>query len=107
MSYFRGLLINTLPAENGRIIMNILDKIYEAYIAGDLNIKPRSQAPEEREAVRKFASECELTEEQASDLTELLLDTADRRGKEMFFAGIKLAAEFIKELSSDTEIGGK
>ena len=86
--------------------MNILEKIYEAYIAGDLNIKPKSQSPEEREAVKNFAVNCELTEEQASELTELLLDAAERRGKEMFFAGVKLAAEFIKELSADTESGG-
>ena len=83
--------------------MDILEKIYEAYIAGDLKIKLKRQSPEERDTVKKFITKCELTEEQALDLEELLLDTIDRRGKEMFFAGIRLAVEFIKELSEDME----
>lgn len=87
--------------------MDIFEKIYEAYIAGDLNIKLKSQDAEERKAVKKFITKCELTEEQALDLEELLLDTIDRRGKEMFFAGFKLAAEFMKELSTNSESDNK
>lgn len=83
--------------------MSIMEKIYEAYIAGDLDITLKKQSAEEREAVQKFITECELTDEQALDLEELLLDTIDRRGKEMFFAGFRLAAEFAKEVLSDTK----
>lgn len=88
--------------------MDILEKIYEAYIAGDLNIKLKSQDADERKAFKKFITKCgELTEEQALDLEELLLDTIDRRSKEMFFAGFRLAVEFINEISTKSETNGK
>lgn len=96
--------VNKIQEEN---TMKIMEKIYEAYIAGDLDIKLKKQSAEEREAVKKFITECELTEEQALDLEELLLDTIDRRGKEMFFAGFRLAAEFEKELSTNPKKDNK
>lgn len=82
--------------------MYVLEKIYEAYIAGDLNVKPQSPSTEEREYIEKFITKCELTEEQALVLNEFLCDTIDHCGKDMFFAGFKLAAKLMNELFANS-----
>lgn len=61
--------------------MDILEKIYETYIAGELNIKPKSRDTEGRGETEKFISKHKLTEEQALDLDALLSDAAARHGR--------------------------
>ena len=75
--------------------MDILEKIYAMYIAGELDIRPKNITSDicgELENLKIFPTE---------KLTELIADIAARYGKEMFFTGFKLAFEFINELSAE------
>ena len=75
--------------------MTILKKIYEQYIAGELDRQPKNIASDiyaELEKAKIYPTEKFL---------ELITDIAARYGKEMFFTGFKLAFEFKKELSEE------
>lgn len=85
--------------------MNIIEKIYEAYIAGELNIKPKICGAEGCGEAEKYISKHKLSGEQALDLDLLFSDAAARSGREMFFAGFKLAAEFMRDIAVNSENG--
>ncbi len=69
------------------------DELYEMYISGELEVKPKSRETAEREYVRRFIEKCELTEEQASELDDLIPDIIDYRGKQMFYDGYSIATQ--------------
>ena len=77
--------------------MSILEKIYEQYIAGELDIKPESISPEIRAEIEKS----KIPPEQAEEFEDLILNAAAQYGKEMFFAGFKLAVRFMKEMFAE------
>ena len=75
--------------------MAFLEKIYEQYITGAFDIKPENITSDiytELEKSRVYPTE---------KFVELISDIAARYGKEMFFAGFRLAFEFINELSAE------
>lgn len=87
--------------------MSILEKIYESYIAGDLSIKLENNKIGDRKKISEFQTKCGMTQQQISEFDELLLDTVSDHGKEMFFAGIKIAVQFMKEIAMDAESENK
>lgn len=73
--------------------MKMLEKIYEQYIAGELDLAPASVLPAIRPRIEDLKKQCDMTSEQAEVLEELILDAAAQCGREMFFAGFRLAFE--------------
>lgn len=74
--------------------MNTTEKLYEAFISGELEIAPesvinRTSSAELAELENRFG----LSEEQRDELRELLLDIAGDYGKKMFEAGFALSRE--------------
>lgn len=65
--------------------MTVMEKIYEAFIAGELLIQP---------CPLQLQHHGEISEE----LKELVLDIAGDYGREMFKAGFALATAMAKEL---------
>lgn len=65
--------------------MTIMEKIYEAFIAGELLVKP-------------FPLQLQHHGEISEELKELVLDIAGDYGREMFRAGFALATAMAEEL---------
>ena len=83
--------------------MDILEKIYEMYIANSLDLKPEKVIWGIHEEIDKLEEEYELSPELADDIEDAMLDIVAENQKKSFFAGFRLAFEFIKELSTKTE----
>lgn len=79
--------------------MSIIEKIYEAYIAGELDIKPDRPDNEFNEKIAELQKQFGMTAEQSDIFEERFLEASDNRAKAMFFAGFKLALELNGELS--------
>lgn len=75
--------------------MNTTEKLYEAFISGELEIAPESviSRAELAELENRLGLSQRLSEEQRDELRELLLDVAGDYGKKMFEAGFKLSRE--------------
>lgn len=80
--------------------MSIIDKIYEAFIIGELSIQPESPLPKNRTEISELERCFNLTAEQSEALEEFLLDIADDYGRKMFKAGFKIANEMPNEFSA-------
>ncbi len=78
--------------------MSVIEKIYEAYIAGELEIKPDRPDSEFTEKIAELEKQFGMTEEQSEIFEEHFLEASDNRAKAMFFAGFKLAAELNGEI---------
>ena len=78
--------------------MAVLDKIYEAFIIGELSIQPESPLPKNRTEISELERCFNLTAEQSEELEEFLLDIAADYGRKMFKAGFKIAGEMPDEL---------
>lgn len=65
--------------------MTIMEKIYEAFIAGELLVKP-------------FPLRLQHHDKIPEELKELVLDIADDYGRDMFRAGFALATAMAEEL---------
>lgn len=72
--------------------MSIIEKIYEAFIAGKLSVKPEKN---DADIQKLFKTLYEIDAEQAQELERFVFDIADKQGKSMFAAGFKLAVELI------------
>ena len=81
--------------------MEILEKIYEMYIANSLDLKPEKVILGVHEEIDKLEEEYCLSPELADEIEEAMLDIVAENQKKSFFAGFKLAFKFIKELSND------
>lgn len=79
--------------------MNILEKIYESYVVGELDVKPDCTNPGVRQKIEEFEKQYNMTPEQAEEFERLLFDILDRYEKKMFFAGFKVASQLTEELS--------
>lgn len=76
--------------------MSVIEKIYEAYIAGELSITPPETEQNTQELFDElFKSNSEL----AQELQDFVFDIADKQGKQLFEAGFKFAVEFILNAS--------
>ena len=73
--------------------MEILEKIYERHIAGELDTAPENVLSAVRPRVEALKEQCGMSAEQADELEELILDAAAQYGKEMFFAGFGIASK--------------
>ena len=87
--------------------MEILDKIYEMYLANSLDLKPEKEIWNIHTAIDEIQEEYDLSPELADDIEESVLDIVAENQKKSFFAGFKLAFKFIKELSSNAEDADK
>lgn len=65
--------------------MTVMEKLYEAFISGELLVKP-------------FPLELQHHDKISEELKELVLDVADDYGREMFRAGFALATAMAEEL---------
>lgn len=70
--------------------MTKTEKLYEAFISGELEIMPESVT--NRAALAELEARLGLSEEQRDELREVVLDIAGGYGKAMFQAGCALAA---------------
>lgn len=73
--------------------MSVFEKIFEAFIAGELSIQPESPLKKNRAEISELEQHFNLTAEQSEELRELLLDIADDYGKKMFETGFALSRE--------------
>lgn len=76
--------------------MSIIDKIFEAYKAGELSVMPPETDLNTQELFEKLYK---LHSEQAEEFRDFVFDIADNQGKSMFEAGFKLAVELILSAS--------
>ena len=81
--------------------MEILEKIYEMYIANSLDLKPEKAIRGVHEEIDKLEAEYDLSPELADKIEEALLDIVAENQKTSFYAGFKLAFKFIKELPEE------
>lgn len=70
--------------------MNKTEKLYEAFISGELELAPKSVTG--NAALAELEARLGLSFEQRDELREVILDIADDYGKAMFQAGGALAA---------------
>lgn len=70
--------------------MTVMEKVYEAFIAGELLVKPLPLRLQHHDKIPK-------------ELKELVLDIADDYGREMFRAGFALATAMAEELYSQPD----
>ena len=85
--------------------MDILEKIYEMYIANSLDLKPEKVIWGIHEETDKLEEEYELSPELADEIEEAMLDIVAENQKKSFFAGFRIAFEFITELSTKPKDG--
>lgn len=76
--------------------MSVFEKIYEAFIAGELSIQPSMPLKENRDAIVGLEHRLGLSEEQRDELRDLVLEIAEDYGKKMFKAGFVLSQELAK-----------
>ena len=81
--------------------MEILEKIYEMYIANSLTLKPEKVIWGIHEEIDKLEAEYDLSPELADKIEEAMLDIVAENQKTSFYAGFKLAFKFIKELPEE------
>ncbi len=80
--------------------MSIMEKIYEAYIAGELNIKPQSAKSSVREKILELEKQYKTIHEQAEKFESAIFDILDMNGKSMFFEGFRAASQLSEEISA-------
>lgn len=83
--------------------MTVMEKIYEAFIAGELSIRPESPLSMLRAELSKLEQGPGLSDDQLDDIEELLLGVADEFGRKMFRAGFALAVKMSGELYSQPD----
>lgn len=83
--------------------MTVMEKIYEAFIAGELSIRPESPLSMLRAELSKLEQGPGLSDDQLDDIEELLLGVADEFGRKMFRAGFALAVKMSNELYSQPD----
>lgn len=77
--------------------MSVFEKIYEAFIAGELSIQPSMPLKENRDAIVGLEHRLGLSsDEQRDELRDLVLEIAEDYGKKMFKAGLVLSQELAK-----------
>ena len=81
--------------------MEILEKIYEMYIANSFDLKPEKMIWGVHEEINKLEAEYDLSPELADEIEETLLDIVAENQKKSFFEGFKLAVKFFKDLSAE------
>ena len=81
--------------------MEILEKIYEMYIANSLDLKPEKVIRGIHEEIDKLEEEYDLSPELADEIEEAMLDIVAENQKTSFYAGFKLAVKFFKDLSAE------
>ena len=79
--------------------MEILEKIYEMYIANSFDLKPEKMIWGVHEEINKLEAEYDLSPELADEIEETLLDIVAENQKKSFFEGFKLAVKFFREMS--------
>lgn len=79
--------------------MEILEKIYEMYIANSLDLKPEKMIWGIHEEIDKLEEEYDLSSELADEIEEAMLDIVAENQKKSFFEGFKLAVKFFREMS--------
>lgn len=79
--------------------MDILEKIYEMYVANSLDLKPEKLIWGIHEEIDKLEAEYDLSPELADEIEEALLDIVAENQKKSFFEGFKLAVKFFREMS--------
>ena len=79
--------------------MDILEKIYEMYIANSLDLKPEKVIWGIHEEIDKLEAEYDLSPELADEIEEAMLDIVAKNQKKSFFEGFKLAVKFFREMS--------
>lgn len=80
--------------------MTVLDKIYEAYLAGELSPKPISVLAEHRGRISELEERLNLDEDQREELEQLILNIACGSGEEMFKIGFNLAGQLYSHTSA-------
>ena len=81
--------------------MEILEKIYEMYIANSLDLKPEKAIRGIHDEIDKLEAEYALSPELADEIEEAMLDIVAENQKTSFYAGFKLAFKLINELSEE------
>lgn len=81
--------------------MDILEKIYEMFIANSLDLKPEKVIRGIHEKINELEEEYCLSSELADEIEEAMLDVVAENQKKSFFEGFKLAVKFFKELSAE------
>lgn len=81
--------------------MEILEKIYEMYIANSLDLKPEKVILGIHDEIDKLEEEYYLSPELADDIEEAMLDIVAENQKKSFFEGFRLAVKFFKDLSAE------
>lgn len=81
--------------------MDILEKIYEMFIANSLDLKPEKVIWGVHEELNKLEEEYYLSPELADEIEEAMLDIVAENQKKSFFEGFRLAVKFFKEMSAE------
>lgn len=81
--------------------MEILEKIYEMYIANSFDLKPEKMIWGVHEEINKLEAEYDLSPELADEIEEAMLDIVAENQKKSFFEGFKLAVKFFREMSEE------
>lgn len=79
--------------------MSILETIYESYIAGELNIDPKSMSEDFRMNLLYLEKKFRITYGEVNDFEDELLDVFAEIEKKSFYAGFTAAARLNAEIS--------
>ncbi|MDE6728535.1 MAG: hypothetical protein K2J80_11450 [Oscillospiraceae bacterium] len=79
--------------------MSILETIYDSYMSCELSLQPEVVGSHISEKISEIVKLCDMNSEQASKFEDMLFDILDYDGKNMFFAGFKVASQLAEEIS--------